>query len=499
MPSHAWRPSGVVGLTALLATALVGLVSCGPTPNQYLAEPEREFGVSRTGADLRVYHAALLTPNGIGLREPGFLVGVENLHPESAEFAPANDPNRRQGERHVLTHIVRYNLGDPADPKAAGVRSCVLFSILDRDDPDPDRRLFQRCPGVPPYQVTAGSTASSSQGEAIARLREGITLALTQAAATKPLSHILVVVMGWNTDQVSALANFDSLAGNLADVARERGETFRPLVIGLSWPSKWQLGEWSVVPDILIRGLSFPFKRRDANDTGVHVLRDLVLEGVLPGRRHAPHADGQVEPPIVLIGHSFGARALVRALATQRAAGAGFLDTDRLLLLQGAFEFKDLFQKHGQGPLAEAFDQARPRVTMTASRYDSAVAAAFWGQYAGDIDTFDKACRGEKGRFLGTAQMPGDLAPIGCAELRPGAADFALDVCTVTEDDPAPLARALDGRPVRYFDASRLINCQPPFSGGGAHSDVFRRETAQFLWSEIEPQPAQERSPDSSG
>ena len=48
-------------------------------------------------------------------------------------------------------------------------------------------------------------------------------------------------------------------------------------------------------------------------------------------------------------------------------------------------------------------------------------------------------------------------------------------------------------------DASRLINCEAPFSGGGAHSDVFRRETAQFLWSEIEQQPAQERSPDSSG
>ena len=81
----------VVGPAILLATALIGLASCGPTPNQYLAGPEREFGVSRTfyGADLRVYHAALLTPNGIGLREPGFLVGVENLHPESAEFAPA--------------------------------------------------------------------------------------------------------------------------------------------------------------------------------------------------------------------------------------------------------------------------------------------------------------------------------------------------------------------------------------------------------------------------
>ena len=62
---------------------------------------------------------------------------------------------------------------------------------------------------------------------------------------------------------------------------------------------------------------------------------------------------------------------------------------------------------------------------------------------------------------------------------------FGQAVCTATPDLDTHVVRDLDGRPVRYFDASRLVNCAQPFSGGGAHSDIFRRETAEFLWTEM--------------
>ena len=475
------------------AAALMVLGACEPDPGQYLSIAEREYGVSRTyyGSDLRIYHAALLDPNGTGLHDPGFLVGVENLHPESVEFAPANDPNRRAGERHVLTHIVRYDLGAPdgTGTGGPGARSCVLFTLLDRPEPDPARHMFDRCPGTAPFRPSAGTTASASQGEAINRLRNGIADALRGAPPGRPYSHILLMVMGWNTDQTWALGNFNSLAGNLADAAREHGATFRPLVIGVSWPSQWRLGEWSIVPDVMVRGLSFPFKRRDGSDTGAHVLRDLILAGVLGAR-------GESGPPVVMIGHSFGALALVRALSTGRAAKkvvndrgerSGFDKSDRLLLLQGAFEMRALYQIHGYGPLAPAFAQSRPRVTLTASRYDSAVASVIWGQYAGDMDTYDKACRGAKGWGLRLSPMPPNLAPIGCGVVEESPSLKAgLAVCTPTPADKAPPVRGLDGHPIRYFDASRMINCAQPFTGGGSHSDIFRRETAEFLWREMQ-------------
>src|SRR4051794_29472000 len=168
--------------------ALLPLACCGPTPNEYLASSEREYGVSRTwyGSDLRVYHAALLTPNGVGLREPGFLVGIENLHPESLGFVPDVGTERHAGERHVLTHIVQYNLDHSGDPAAGGSRSCVLFSLLDRNDTDPVRRTFQHCPGAPAYNPPPGVNASHSQGVAIDRFRDALTQALRAAPAGAP-------------------------------------------------------------------------------------------------------------------------------------------------------------------------------------------------------------------------------------------------------------------------------------------------------------------------
>lgn len=471
----------------LLLAGLLGLAACGG-PEQYLGDAERELGVGRTwyGSDLRIYHAALMSPNGLGLRQPGYLVGVENLHPETTDFLRGTDPTRPRGERHVLTHIVRYHLSDSGAPQPQRVGTCALFTLLDRAETDPARRLFENCQlprGSPPDRL---ATSSDSQGEAIKRLRESLAEVLSGAPAAAPYSHVLVMVMGWNTDQERALRNFDSLAGNLADEARARGFPFRPLVVGVTWPSQWQLGDWSVVPDPLVRGLSFPFKRRDANDTGVHVLRDLILAGVLPARAAAAGERGGAVPPVVMIGHSFGARALVRALATQRAGNASFRPEDRLVLLSGAFEFEDLFQKGGDGPLAEAFLLGRPRVTMTASRHDSAVAAAILGQYAGDIDTFDKVCRGKAGRSWTASQIPTDLAEVGCGEVGPPTSTaYGLDVCTPTPDAGVRPVRGLEGKPVRYLDASRLVNCEAPFSGGGAHGDIFRRETAAFLWDEI--------------
>jgi hypothetical protein len=143
-------------------------------------------------------------------------------------------------------------------------------------------------------------------------------------------------------------------------------------------------------------------------------------------------------------------------------------------LLQGAFEVQNLFDDDGK--LWPMFATSKLRTTMTASAHDSAASAAFWGHYAGDIDTFDQICRIE---HLGHLQ----LDKIGCADAYDEHEGYGLDLCTRTS--PPPIAATLGDRPVRYFDASRMIDCQSPFARGGAHSDILRLETARFLLHEI--------------
>ena len=353
------------------------------------------------------------------------------------------------------------------------------------------------------------------------RLLRGSVSSLVSDLNMARYSHILVVVMGWNTDQEGALKNFNSLVGHLAVEAAARAEAgdkaaaaFRPLLVGVTWPSQWAITEWSLVPDPVIRGLSFPFKRFDADEVGRFALRHVVTDAVLPARDA-----GRGSPPVVLLGHSFGARALITALAghafrpgederPQKANAAPFRADDRLILLEAAAEIRYLFdEQEGGGPLklSPALADGHPRTTLTSSSRDTAVSAAVWGWYAGDADTFNELCRnnastwGHKGfrSVLPVNRYELDLTEVQCAALWRNPGGYGNNVCPLDQDDPGreqpdPVvaARAFEPgkpskHPLRYVDASSMINCPAPTSAGGAHGDIYRRETARFILDEI--------------
>src|SRR5919206_2807442 len=130
---------------ALALASALALAACHG-PSHYLEKAEDDLGVNTTwyGSNLRVYHVALENTRGLGLREPGYLVGVENIHPADARFLGVPDRLRLTGEHHVITHVMRYNLGE--QPRARGpVPTCALFTLLDRQvsTDDPAARLFE--------------------------------------------------------------------------------------------------------------------------------------------------------------------------------------------------------------------------------------------------------------------------------------------------------------------------------------------------------------------
>ena len=461
-----------LGLASILM--LVALVGCGLTTTSYLDASEKNFGVDVTWyqSDLRIYHAALLSDRGLGLRFPGYVVGVENIHPSSA--AQKDLPADQRKEHHAITHIIRYE--KEAEPSAAQpLTSCVVYTMLNRqsNSVDDGHHLFETCKRNP-------------AGEPLGLLEQS----LAADFKSNEYSHVLIIVLGWNTDQEKAIKNINSLVGHLLDEATTRkisADRFRPLVIGVTWPSQWQLGEWSVVPDSIVRGLSFRNKALDSQDVGLNIVRPLA-QMVLSARKGDGQSGPVKSPTLVLLGHSFGARALVTAMTgppgEQLGPLEGFAARDRLILMEGAFEITHLFQPGGG--LLESFKTGAPRLTMTSSAYDSAVAAAFWGWYAGDIRSFNEICRMsvERSDRLGI-----DVSKVGCAVPPPGSA-FGFNLCDPTYADmkpppPMPNSRDFANSPVRYYDASSLINCQQPFTSGGAHSDIYRRETARFLLNEI--------------
>jgi pimeloyl-ACP methyl ester carboxylesterase len=281
-------------------------------------------------------------------------------------------------------------------------------------------------------------------------------------------------------------------------------------VIGVTWPSLWALSDWSVVPTALVRLLSFENKADDAEEVGATWLRDVISYAALPARKAAravmqERAEAKAAR-VVLVGHSFGARALVAAL-TQRPqlqppAGleAPLLERgDPVLLLEGAFEFERLFDRDPSvsptpttsatappARLQRPFSAGDPMLTLTASDYDTAVRAAVWGWYAGDARTYDQVCMSARDHQPWRGL---DLSEFGCgvAQSLEVKAPYGLDLCQQSLRQGTPVD--LTGKRVAYFDASHMINCNAPFTGGGAHSDIYRRETARFLLDRIVASP----------
>ena len=65
--------------------------------------------------------------------------------------------------------------------------------------------------------------------------------------AGQPYSHILVMSMGWNNDQVESVRRFNRILDNL-EKAAGNSESFKPVVIVFTWPSAW-----STISDSWIR------------------------------------------------------------------------------------------------------------------------------------------------------------------------------------------------------------------------------------------------------
>jgi Alpha/beta hydrolase of unknown function (DUF900) len=451
-------------LLAMVALIAVTVGSCG-RPNAMFAGSEAQYDLDTFpvfDSNLRIYHSALLDPAGIHLDAGGYVVGVEKV---GGFF----------GHREV-THVIQYG-GDNGLAQRAGRDSrnpCILFSELIAGYPSTseEHRLIKN---QEPMSECSGVSSSSTYRQLLFN-----SLKRRLISNSEGFTHIFVMVMGWNTDQEEAVKNYNEITNNLRNLYQENERPFNPLVIGITWPSEWLVGDWIALPGALVRGASFPIKKDQADRVGQQFVYDILTTIILPIR-----ANQKTKLPIVLIGHSFGARALAAMFHSQdgwqssfklpASTGFTFDKNDRLILLEGAFDISYLFDDEKN--ILPALKESNIITTLTSSSVDTAFNTAIWANYAGDHRTFRTVCR-RSGFAVGYHDL------VGCGQaVRPD--QWGLGFCNKTPDSAAEEYDPPAGVKVRYFDASRLINCQTPFGGGGAHDDFNRPEMARFLFSEI--------------
>ena len=427
-------------LLCLVIAFATGCASGGP--QRRLIHGEKALNTD--GPITRLFHSSLYYPDEIRLQHDGFLVGIEksareriavpgDIHISGAPDSGLDDVAARKllndGKLLFVSHVI-----DSAGPSS---RPCALYNAYAFEQP---RQLISSCErALPPAPY---AKAYRTSWDALGLLKTALALRLKE----KRYTHLMVITMGWNTDQEEAVRNFNSMV-NSARVASGAG--FEPLVIGVTWPSKW-VSAWL---DPVFKMASFPNKAHDADELGLTWLGVLLHDTLAPARAHGI--------PIIAIGHSFGSRAISAAacvgpvIAIEAPIPRARLD--HLINWQGAFMSGRLFNEDDKGFHYPKRCPTVGNLVLTATRWDDAVKKPFWGTYAGEAKSYAAYCGEDPAVRCATASSTGELN-----DLRGPA--FSNIV---------------------YVDASNLITDNAFNTGGGAHSDIYRVEHGRMLMAAI--------------
>ena len=478
----------------LLATAVSG---CSSDKFTRLGETEKALGTDSLTAQRQ--HRVVHDPNGFGFHFPGVLVAIEKAPAKTSDGTPsmvgharwleASDPAyacEQKSKRCLNTkHPDMRDNKDwldkhLTDPKATFVSHIVRYG-LDANSSIP------RIRGTFDYNIytnTSNDTAFNKGWDALL----GLEAELNALAAEINATHILFYSIGWNTDQQEAIQNYNSLIGNLieaaaADKTKNKLE-FRPLVIGLSWPSFWD-GPAAALPP-----LSYVNKANDADETALlwgNLLLNKVIKNVKDERKL----------PVVVLGHSFGARLTTTAtfayplLSESSSANEPSTTPDLVIGLEGAFSINRLHQtwKDDNSKVANStlgfkdFRNVKAQFAYVGSFYDTALTISKWAPFVGEPKVYDNYER-NYGDHIARAYITceGQWSTVKLPQVKD-----PKTVCpdTKASEQPAPPSTALpalDPSKILLVDASRVIRHNQPCTGGGAHSDVYSPEVANLVW-----------------
>ena len=235
-------------------------------------------------------------------------------------------------------------------------------------------------PGATPCETEKDPSSPYKQGwDALNKLEGELSYKL--ANASDPFTHILIMAMGWNNDQAESINRYNKIVKHLKIAAEIRNQNFKPLVIGLSWPSVWGT---STIPiwKQLLHIFSYGNKADDADEVGFTYGNYIV-------NKIARDLKKQTNTKVVLIGHSMGARLLTRSifsshlLKDDEAKLAQNNYIDYVFGLEGAFSInrfvegsKLLFPatlfRSGEGYPYSDYDQLNSKLIMTWSKHDKA-------------------------------------------------------------------------------------------------------------------------------
>ena len=456
---------------------IVATVGC--SKDTRIAEMEHAY---RTGGwNLSTFHRVLDGDKGLSFHFPGFLVGVEKAKKEKIGFNRTQiplDTSKLDGVDNqavvkgylddpkgtFISHLVEYLMKPVAWGELQRIEEDIFLNAY-KGNSEPAKAF------VAGLKAVRKSMEPSDRSSLAARIGQNLAQARDEK---RPYTHILLYAMGWNTDEQETIRNINSLVTHL-DEQRPTMQTFKPLIVAVAWPSEWS---WPIC-DFCGKLVSYPVKTDDADEVGL-IWANLILRNILVPAKHTYGI------PLILIGHSFGARLLTRAAMSAKVITSDAVrpdDIDLIVGLQGAFSVNrfipESVAKGGgrEGAPYEDFANIARNFVFTWSRHDRANPAAAW-------ITGAKHIGGEAGERR-SKDFPDIFAHFIIEESEPCRC-HPIKIDPIDPNEKRWKDEFADQKRIIMVDASAIVKFESHGHAGKAHNDVYTPEIAQLIWRSIE-------------
>ncbi len=453
--SRAW-----LGSALSMVLLVSGCASGGP--EHPLRGTEKALG---TDSQLNwSYHRLVEDPDGFGLRFPGFIIGIEKSKREIVGVPPASldrvnssrlgpdvaeklEEYLDDGKRTFISHIVETR------PISSKMDNCYIYNVYPLEGTG--RRIEDEACDV--YQAP-GSPANlyGPSFDALDALGKRMKQEVDAAGPGNPYTHVLFLSMGWHTPQQEALRNYNSLVAKLHGAARAEGKPFRPLFVGLTWPSTWRNRFY--FPKVL----SYFNKAHDADEVGFIWGNYLLHEVLLPLKK-------ETGLPVTVLGHSFGARIVSRALFSGQALGdrdppnlSDLPEVDLFVALQGAFSANRFLPERKKGREGAPYRDHKGRDTLT---------VLTWSQ-------FDQG-NPVANRITSANHVGGSPGYERATDER---YEHHFQHVAWDENGNLPSDLELEEGKILYIDAKEVVKFSTYRKGGHAHNDIYRKQMGWGLW-----------------
>jgi len=469
------------------AIAAVAAVASGCSHDRRISQWENEYGTG--GWNLPAFHRVVERDEGLGFHFPGFLIGVEKarrqyigmpkleeLKQELLDLSRLESDHRRNiegflndGKGTFISHLVEYRMKGVGGMGLERIEEHIFLDVYAQKCDSNAEKCDSKQAYKTSLQAARGERTTEDPDSSLEeRIRGNMKKAKWQEY---PYTHILVYAMGWNTDQQETIRNINSLVTQL-DKAKTNGTTFKPLVVAISWPSEWK---WPVF-ETIGKLASYAVRTDDADEIGV-LWANLILRNILVPAKH------DYGIPLILIGHSFGARLLTRAatsaeLIRTQSPPQQTNDIDLVIGLQGAFSVNRFIPNEGffiglEGAPYREFPKFARKMVFTWSEHDTATPLAVWVTGARHV--------GSKPGYELSRDHPERFAHFSVEKDEQGTIKLKPESDTKSWD----MAFNDDHKEVVMIDASEIVKHSGYGHWGKAHSDIFTPAIAKLIWCSV--------------